>query len=348
MDKNHLIYFMLVIAFTYISCIGVKVSKPSPSIVTGEKVLMGTLFSISVYTQSSPEKVKPKIEKGLKKVEELESIFSEFNKGSLLSKINKEAGKHPVKVTQDLIRLLEYSLELYNITNGAFNPLWATLKRFWNPIWDSNSITNFDYPKIKEIQTLLEYLNPQYITIDKTNQTVFLRYPEMKLGFGGIAKGYAIDSVGSILEKEGIKDFIVNGGGDLLVSGTKAGNPWIIGIKDPKNPKRIVLRLKVKGKKSIVTSGNYERYIIYKGKKLTHIIDPRTGYPITGEVTSATVICDNATLCDGIATALMVLGIKEGMILVEKLKNIEAILIDTNNRIYKSSNVVQYLSSSEI
>ena len=160
----------------------------------------------------------------------------------------------------------------------------------------------------------------------------------MRIGFGGIGKGYAAEMAKKILVKNQVKSGIINASGDLTAWGFQPnGKPWTIGIANPDMPNDAFSYLEISDK-AIATSGNYEKFITIDGKKYSHTIDPKTGLPITG-IKSVTVISNNAEFADAMATPIAVMGIEKGLFLVNQLPNLHCIVIDENNKIYTSKNI---------
>lgn len=181
-------------------------------------------------------------------------------------------------------------------------------------------------------------VNYQNIILDAANQSVFLKEKGMRIGFGGIGKGYAAEMSKKVLVKNGVKSGIINASGDLTAWGTQPnGKPWTIGIANPDLPQNAFSYLEISDK-AIATSGNYEKYVLIDGKKYSHTIDPKTGFPITG-IKSVTVISPNAEFADAMATPIAVMGIENGLFLVNQIPQLHCIIIDDYNKIYTSKNI---------
>jgi len=160
----------------------------------------------------------------------------------------------------------------------------------------------------------------------------------MRIGFGGIGKGYAADCAKKILLAKGVKSGIVNASGDLTAWGRQPnGKPWTIGIADPYTKVTAFSSFDISNM-SVATSGNYEKYAVVGGKKYSHTIDPKTGFPVEG-IKSVTIITPNAELADAMATPVMVMGIKAGLHLINQIKYMECIIVDDDDNMYTSSNI---------
>jgi len=176
------------------------------------------------------------------------------------------------------------------------------------------------------------------VILDESNCTVFLKEKGMRIGFGGIGKGYAAEKAKSLLKKKGITSGIVNAAGDLTAWGYQPnGKPWTIGIADPNASRHAISFLDITNT-SVATSGNYEKFVMIGGKKYSHTIDPKTGLPVRG-IKSVTIICPNAEIADAMATPVMIMGVKVGLNMINQLKGIECIIIDDHDNIHTSKNI---------
>jgi thiamine biosynthesis lipoprotein len=195
-----------------------------------------------------------------------------------------------------------------------------------------------ELPSPQVAKKMVRLINYRNIILDKEKGTVFLKEKGMRIGFGGIGKGYAAERAKQVMKEMGVDSGIVNASGDLAVWGYQPdGSPWTIGIVNPNAANQIFSYMAVTDM-AVATSGNYEKYIMVNGKKYSHTIDPRTGLPVTG-IKSVTIIAPNAELADAMATPVMIMGIKAGLHMINQINNMEAILIDDNDKIYSSNNI---------
>lgn len=220
------------------------------------------------------------------------------------------------------------------LTHGAFDITYGGIdKRLWN-----FDLTMTALPEPEQVRQSVALVNYKNILLDPVKETVFLKEKGMRLGFGGIGKGYAAERAKAILKQKGIASGIVNAAGDLTAWGLQPnGQPWTIGIADPNAAHLPFSSLNITDA-AVATSGNYEKYIVIGGKKYSHTINPKTGFPVTG-IKSVTIICPNAELADALATPVLVMGIKTGLDLINQMKNIACILIDENNLMHFSHNI---------
>ncbi|RZM22365.1 MAG: FAD:protein FMN transferase, partial [Pedobacter sp.] len=247
---------------------------------------------------------------------------------------NENAGLRPVHVDDEVICLIERSIRISEITDGAFDITYGSIdKRLWN--FDSGMTSLPDEATALASVGLIDYRN---IILNKEKSTVFLKNKGMRIGFGGIGKGYAADKAKLVLQKLGIKSGIVNAAGDLITWGTQAsGHPWTVGIADPEQTDRPFSALKISDM-AIATSGSYEKFATINGKRYSHTIDPKTGLPVNG-VKSVSIICPSAELADALATPVVVMGVKTGLELINQIKQVACIVIDDSDRVYTSKNI---------
>jgi thiamine biosynthesis lipoprotein len=275
-----------------------------------------------------------RIDAGVREIQRIEKLLTTFSDTSETSFINKNAGIAPVTVSRETFNIIQRSVRLSHVTQGAFDITYGSVdKRLWN--FDT-TMTKLPPPDVaKKMVRLINYRN---ISLDSEACTVFLKEEGMRIGFGGIGKGYAADRAKLVMTEMGVESGIVNASGDLTVWGHQPdGSNWTIGIVNPNAAHHIFSYLSVTDM-AIATSGNYEKFILVDGKKYSHTIDPRTGLPVTG-IKSVTIIAPNAELADAMATPVMIMGIKAGLYMINQIKNIEAILIDDHDKIYNSNNI---------
>jgi thiamine biosynthesis lipoprotein len=295
--------------------------------------LMGNHFEISVVA-SDETWAQERIDAGVHEIQRIEKLLTTFNESSETSLINQNAGIAPVAVSRETFNIIERSIRLSSITQGAFDITYGSVdKRLWN--FDTSMK---ELPSQKTARKMVRLINYQNIILNKEKGTVFLKEKGMRIGFGGIGKGYAAERAKQVMKEMGTDSGIVNASGDLTAWGYQPdGSPWTIGIVNPNAAHQIFSYLAVTDM-AIATSGNYEKYILINGKKYSHTIDPRTGLPVTG-IKSVTIIAPNAELADAMATPVMIMGIQAGLHMINQIKNIEAILIDDNDKIFSSNNI---------
>jgi thiamine biosynthesis lipoprotein len=292
---------------------------------------LDTFIDISLY-DTTDEKL---LDGCFEILKDIENKMSRHDKDSEISKINNKAGKSYTKVSDDVYYVIKKSLEFSNLSNGNFDITIGKLASLWN-------IGNKDakVPSKEDIQEALKYINYKDIKIKENTNMVKLDKKDMIIDLGGIAKGYASDKIKNYLQSKNIKRAIINLGGNICVIGEKSNNtPWNIGIQNPFNNRGDYLGvLKVKNK-SVITSGIYERFLEYKGKKYHHILSPFDGYPIQNELVSVSIISYDGIDCDALSTSLFALGKDKGLKLANELKNIDAIFVTKDKQIYLTDDI---------
>jgi FAD:protein FMN transferase len=258
---------------------------------------------------------------------EVDARMSEWKPTSPLSEVNAAAGERAVAVPKDLRDLLHRSLEIGRMTDGAFDVTWAAL---WG-LWDFKS-PDHQVPDSAEVARRAALVDYRKLVIDDAAGTVELPVTGMKVGLGGIAKGYALDRAVEKLHALGIPNFMLLGGGQVYVSGTKDGRPWRIGIRDPRGAPDDFFATLEGTNVSTSTSGDYESYFIANGVRYHHILDPRTGWPARG-LRSVTTISADATLADALSTSIMVMGKERGLAMLDSIPGVDAVLVDDEGKV---------------
>lgn len=185
---------------------------------------------------------------------------------------------------------------------------------------------------------MVRLINYKNVVLDKENRTVFLKEKGMRIGFGGIGKGYAAEMAKNVMRDKGVENGIVNASGDLTAWGAQPdGSPWSVGIVHPDHKGKIFSTFNISNR-AVATSGNYEKFVMINGKKYSHTINPHTGLPVTG-IKSVTVFSPNAEVSDALATPVTIMGIKPALNLVNQLKQVECLIIDDDNKLYTSNNI---------
>jgi FAD:protein FMN transferase len=229
---------------------------------------------------------------------------------------------------------VQRSIKISEVTQGAFDITYGSIdKRLWN--FDVNMTSLPDRDTAKQMVRLINYKN---VVLDDQECTIFLREEGMRMGFGGIGKGYAADRAKMVMKQMGVESGVVNASGDLSAWGLQPdGRPWTVGIVNPDAKHEIFSYMEISDL-AVATSGNYEKFVMIGGKKYSHTINPRTGLPVTG-IKSVTIITTHAEIADAMATPVMIMGISTGLDLVNQMNGIEAIIIDDDNKLYTSKNI---------
>ncbi|KQR94462.1 thiamine biosynthesis protein ApbE [Chryseobacterium sp. Leaf180] len=295
--------------------------------------LMGNAFQITVVGQNE-ELAEQNLEEAFNEIRRIESLLTTFNEESDTQNINRNAGIQPVKVAEEVYGLIERSLMISRVTNGFFDITYGGIDRsFWN--FDRTMTKLPDIEKMREGLKLVDY---RKIILNPKDHSVFLLDKGMRIGFGGIGKGYAAEMAKRLLESRGVTSGIVNAAGDLSIWGTQAdGKPWTVGIADPNSAGLPFSYLNISNM-AVATSGNYEKFVEIGGKKYSHTIHPKTGMPAHG-VKSATVFCPNAEIADAMATPISIMDRREALGLINQIKDLECIIIDDDDQLFVSDNI---------
>lgn len=294
---------------------------------------MGNHFEISLVAEEE-ELANEWIQQGFNRIKEIEYLLTTYSDTSDLYRINTAAGIEPVVVQKETFDIIERSLHISALTQGAFDISYGSVdKRLWNFDIHQNELP--DPETAKKMVRLINYRN---ILLDNAAKTVMLKEKGMRIGLGGIGKGYAAEKTRQYLKSLGATAGIVNASGDLTTWGNQPdGKPWTIGIADPNNASSIFSYLEVSDM-AVATSGNYEKFIWVNGRKYSHTINPKTGLPITG-IKSVTILTPNAELADALTTPIAIMGIEAGLHLINQLHQVEAIIIDDDDRVYLSKQI---------
>jgi thiamine biosynthesis lipoprotein len=295
--------------------------------------LMGNHFEMSAIAADKAW-ADECIDAGVAEIQRIERLLTTYNDDSETNLINRQAGIAPVRVSQETFDIIDRSLRISRLTQGAFDITYGSVdKRLWN--FDQGMTSLPDPATARRMVRLINYRN---VILNKTDTTVFLKEEGMRIGFGGIGKGYAAERAKTVMRQKGADSGIVNASGDLTVWGHQPdGKPWTIGIVNPNAAEQVFSYLEIVNM-AIATSGNYEKYVMIGGRRYSHTINPRTGLPVTG-VKSVTILCPNAELADAMATPVMIMGIRAGLDMINQIKDIEAIVVDDEDRIYTSKNI---------
>ncbi|HEV7620231.1 MAG TPA: FAD:protein FMN transferase, partial [Flavisolibacter sp.] len=252
--------------------------------------LMGNRFEFTVAGVNKA-RAEQCIDAAIVEISRIEELLTTFKETSQTNLINANAGISPVKVDKEIIELITRSIKISVLTQGAFDITYGSIdKRLWNFDKDMSSL-----PDKETARKMIRLINYRNIIIDEKKSTVLLKEKGMRIGFGGIGKGYAADRARLVMLNMGIENGVVNAAGDLITIGYQPdGLPWTIGIADPNTRHHPFSYLNISNM-AVATSGDYEKFVVIDGKKYSHTIDPKTGFPVSG-IKSVTIICKSAEL----------------------------------------------------
>ena len=291
------------------------------------RVSMGSELRLSVYA-SEERAGSAAIDEVFAEFERLEALMSVWREGSDIQRLNAAAGERAVPVSRDVIAVLQAARQISEWTGGKFDVTFGALSDLWRFDHDQDN----KLPDMVDVRRRLPLIDYHQLELDVRGGTAFLRQRGMRAHLGGIGKGYAIDRAIAILRRRGLKDFLIQAGGDLYAAGQKDGRPWRLGIQDPRgSPGRVFATLDVSDA-TFSTSGDYERFFFDNGRRYHHIIDPATGEPAAG-CRSVTIVADGATLADGLSTGVFLLGPDAGLALLARLPNVDGVIVTSTNQV---------------
>ncbi|MCB0442546.1 MAG: FAD:protein FMN transferase [Flavobacterium sp.] len=309
------------------------VSSSSAQIVhTKRTFMLGSPFEMTVVAKDTIQG-NYYINQATEEVKRIENLISDWIPTTQISNVNKNAGITPVKVDQEVFELIERAIKISELTKGAFDISYASMDKIWK--FDGSMK---QMPTKEAIKNSVAKVGYQNIILNEKEATVFLKNKGMKLGLGGIGQGYIADKVKALLTEIGCKSGIVNVSGDIFAWGKQPdGKPWTVAIVNPMNKNKVFATFPLEDS-AVETSGSYEKFVTFNGKRYSHIIDPRTGYPATG-IVSVSVFAKTTELADALATGIFVLGIEVGLDLVDQIKGIECIVVDDKGIVHTSKNI---------
>lgn len=294
---------------------------------------MGSRFEITVVADDAVW-AAARIDDAVAEISRIEKLLTTFSGESQTATINRMAGIEPVQVDKEVFDVIHRSLKISSLTQGAFDISYGSIdKSLWN-----FDVTMTSLPSPEKARRMVRLINYRNIILDEKRCTVFLKERGMRIGFGGMGKGYAADKARFVLQQKGVQSGVVNASGDLTAWGRQPnGRPWTVGIVHPETRFQPFSCLEISDL-AVATSGSYEKYAVVNGKKFSHTIDPKTGLPVSG-IKSVTILCPSAELADAMATPVMVMGVEAGLHLINQMKNIACIIIDDAGRILTSDNI---------
>lgn len=299
---------------------------------TREFFLMGSDFEITVVAIDSST-ANQHIDLAANEIIRIEKLISSWDPNSQTSEINRNAGIAPVQVDKELFALIERAITISKLTDGAFDISYASMDKIWKFDGSMRQMPTED--EIRKSRATVGFNN---IVLDNETNTVFLKLPGMKIGFGAIGKGYAADMAKTLLIENRVAAGIINASGDMSTWGKQPdGTSWKVAITNPLDKNKVFALLPISNG-AVVTSGDYEKYVIFNGKRYAHIIDPRTGYPTRG-IVSVTVFAPKAELADALATSVFVMGKEVGLNRINQMPKVACIIIEETGDIFTSENI---------
>jgi thiamine biosynthesis lipoprotein len=266
--------------------------------------------------------------------ERLDALMSVWRPGSDIVRLNAAAGDHPVPVSAETVEALRAARQVSEWTGGKFDVTFGALSDLWRFDQDQDN----RIPDRAEVRRRLPRIDYRNLVVDERAGTAFLRRRGMRAHLGGIGKGDAVARAAAILRSRGVGDFMIQSGGDLYVGGTKDGQPWRLGIADPRAAEHAAFATIDLSNATLSTSGDYERFFIANGRRYHHIIDPATGEPSTAGCRSVSVVSGDPTMADGLSTGIFLLGPRDGMALADRL-HVGVVIVTDRNEVLVSADL---------
>jgi thiamine biosynthesis lipoprotein len=292
--------------------------------------LMGTRVSVELWADDEV-RGRELVADVMEDYRRIDRAMSTYKPDSEISLVNARAATEAVPISDELFALLERSVALSAASHGAFDITYESV----GYLYDFRAGVR---PTDEEISERLAAVDYRHIVLDRVRKTVRFTSSGVRINLGGIAKGYAVQHGADYLRSQGVEHALLNAGGDTRVIGDRRGQPWVVGIRHPRQEDEVITRLPLVDE-AISTSGDYERFFEENGRRYHHIINPATGRP-TEDVLTVTVIGPDGTLTDGLDTAIFVLGAEEGLELMESYPDYEAIIVDSTGKISYSPGLV--------
>jgi len=288
--------------------------------------MMGTIVQLKVYGKNAEQATK----KALERISDIENKMSVNIETSEITKLNAKAGVSGEKLSVDTYSVIEKAVQYSKLTDGALDATIEPIVKLWGIGTDKERI-----PSKGEIEEKLKLVDYKDILLDKKKSTVQLKRTRQAIDLGAIAKGYTADEIKKVLLANKISSALINLGGNVFAIGSKPdGTSWNIGIQNPLDTRGQYIGTISVTDKSVVTSGNYERFFIVDGKRYHHIFDPKTGYPSEAGLISTTIVSDKSIDGDALSTSTYIMGLSKGLKLIESIKGVDAIFITKDKKVY--------------
>ena len=321
---------------TFLAALAVATTAAAGEPVKQQRELMHTTVTVAIADQLPDAGLAKAFDAAFAVFADIDESMNEWKSGSALGLINAQAGGAPVPAPPNLCAVLKLSLDGARRTNGLFDPTWAALRGLWK-FGDGEPHAVPAEDDIKRVCALIDYRQVE-LTVDPKKRdgscTVRLKKPGMKLGLGGVVKGWGVDRAAAALRALGVKNFFIQAGGDLYFGGQNAGRPWRAGIRDPRGPPEKSFALLEVQDRAFSTSGDYEHFFVENGVRYHHIIDPRTCRPAPAS-RSVTVLAKSGTEAEFLTKAAFIAGGNDGIALAERL-GAAAVIVDSANEVHLS------------
>ena len=293
---------------------------------------MGTEIALTAWT-SDDSRTEAAFAAVFAEFDRLDAMMSVWTDGSDIVRLNEAAGGHPVPVSTETREVLRVARQVSEWTDGRFDVTFAALSGLWK---FDNQDKDDRIPDRREIEKRLPLINYRDVEVDDQKGTAFLKRKGMRVNLGGIGKGYAVDRSVEILRRSGMRDFMIQAGGDMYVGGTRGDRPWRVGIRDPRGPADRSFAMLDLTDGTFSTSGDYERFFMKDGRRYHHILDLSVGEPARG-CRSVTLVTERAVIADALAKGVFILGPDAGMALIERTPGVQGVIVSAKNEVLISS-----------
>jgi len=295
------------------------------------RVSMGSELRLTAWTDDEPSTLAA-FDAVFAEFDRLESLMSVWREGSDVLRLNAAAGEHPVPVSPEVREVLQIAHQVSDWTDGTFDVTFGALSDLWKFDHDQDD----RIPDPQEVHRRLPLVNYRNLDVDERAGTVFLKRKGMRVHLGGIGKGFAVDRGVAILRGRGLRDFMIQAGGDMYVAGRRGDRPWRLGIRDPRGPADKIFASIELSNGTFSTSGDYERFFMKNGRRYHHILDLRVGEPAMLS-RSVTLVTDRAVIADALAKGVFILGPDAGMAVIERLPTVAGVIVSAGNDVRVSS-----------
>jgi FAD:protein FMN transferase len=298
------------------------------------RLAMGSSLNLTAWTTDEAA-AHAAFEAVSQEFDRLDRLMSVWKDDSDVLRVNAAAGDHPVRVSAEVIDVLKTARDVSEATSGTFDVTFGALSDVWKFDQDQDG----SIPSAEQIRQRLSLVNYRDVILDEQMSTVFLRRTGMRIHLGGIGKGYAVDRAVAILRQRGLRDFLIQAGGDLYAGGRRGDRPWKLGIADPRNASGEPFATVELSDSTFSTSGDYERFFMRDGVRYHHILDLRTGQPAR-LCRSVTLVTNRAVVADALAKGVFILGPKEGMALIERTPGVQGVIVSNTNDVLVSKGLM--------
>ena len=321
-------------AVLLLDTLGCAQTAPDPGsahLVEQARLAMGSQLRLSAWTSDEPA-ARAAFDAVFSEFDRLDALMSVWREGSDVQRLNAAAGTQAVAVSSEVREVLKAARQVSEWTGGKFDVTFGALSGIWKFDHDQDNRV----PGPGDISRRLPLVDYAALDVDERAGTAALRRKGMRVHLGGIGKGYALDRAVERLRRQGLRDFMIQAGGDMYVAGRRGERPLRVGMRDPRGPAdRSYAALDV-SEAAVSTSGDYERFFIKDGRRYHHILDPDLGEPARG-CRSVTIVSERAVLADGLSTGVFLLGPDRGMALIERLPGVEGVMVTDTGQVLISS-----------